>query len=224
MAWSNKELISFGSLTVTDTGWDAARASTYSINCVQVRICIWCLVCSCVTLSEDWRRSNSKDSSIFQFGWICPTPWDPVNSKAAHVLQLYAGMLVMIVQYIVQKFEKQLSPASRLVALVMLPTLYPSQVAKPSLSHRSLHQLIVTRLPNHWKDRFIMTLIKNKPASLEATLVRNSAHVLTGVKCRATSIAKKLEYLVCQFMCNNIGNPLLCPRISFLIRVEYLNK
>ena len=40
---------------------------------------------------------------------------------------------------------------------------------------------------------------KNKLASLEATLVRNSAHpltysltdLLTGVKCRATSVAKK---------------------------------
>ena len=36
---------------------------------------------------------------------------------------------------------------------------------------------------------------KNKLASLEATLVRNSAHSLTysltGVKCRATSVAKK---------------------------------
>ena len=35
---------------------------------------------------------------------------------------------------------------------------------------------------------------KNKLASLEATLVRNSAHLLThsltGVKCRATSVAK----------------------------------
>ena len=29
MAWSNKELISFGSLTVTDTGWEASRASTW---------------------------------------------------------------------------------------------------------------------------------------------------------------------------------------------------
>ena len=37
----------------------------------------------------------------------------------------------------------------------------------------------------------------NKLASLEATLVRNSAHslnhLLTGVKCRATSVAKKLS-------------------------------
>ena len=38
--------------------------------------------------------------------------------------------------------------------------------------------------------------LKNKLASLEATLVRNSAqrltHSLTGVKCRATSVAKNL--------------------------------
>ena len=38
---------------------------------------------------------------------------------------------------------------------------------------------------------------QNKLASLEATLVRNSAHPLThsliGVKCRATSVAKKLQ-------------------------------
>ena len=37
---------------------------------------------------------------------------------------------------------------------------------------------------------------ENKLASLEATLVRNSAqrptHLLTGVKCRATSVAKKV--------------------------------
>ena len=40
-------------------------------------------------------------------------------------------------------------------------------------------------------------LSENKLASLEATLVRNSAdlltYLLTGVKCRATSVAKKMN-------------------------------
>ena len=44
------------------------------------------------------------------------------------------------------------------------------------------------------KKRFTNTHINNKLASLGATLVRNSAHPLTysltGVKCRATSVAK----------------------------------
>ena len=43
------------------------------------------------------------------------------------------------------------------------------------------------------------TLITNKLASLEATLVRNSAqrltYLLTGVKCRATSVAKNSNFL-----------------------------
>ena len=41
---------------------------------------------------------------------------------------------------------------------------------------------------------------KNKLASLEATLVRNSAHLLndllTGVKCRATSVAKNMVFII----------------------------
>ena len=40
-----------------------------------------------------------------------------------------------------------------------------------------------------------MLVVKNKLASLEATLVRNydpAGHLLTGVRCRATSVAKKL--------------------------------
>ena len=51
---------------------------------------------------------------------------------------------------------------------------------------------------------------KNKLASLEATLVRNSAHLinhlitylLTGVKCRATSVAKNTLYIchICNFL------------------------
>ena len=46
------------------------------------------------------------------------------------------------------------------------------------------------------KDMYLNDDIKkNKLASLEATLVQNSAHSLTyslkGVKCRATSVAKK---------------------------------
>ena len=38
----------------------------------------------------------------------------------------------------------------------------------------------------------------NKHASLKATLVRNSAHLLTGVRCRATCVAKNLLQLTLQ--------------------------
>ena len=52
---------------------------------------------------------------------------------------------------------------------------------------RSLSGGVPKNLSLHWMK-------KNKLASLEATLVRNSAHslthLLTGVKCRATSVAK----------------------------------
>ena len=54
------------------------------------------------------------------------------------------------------------------------------------------------------KDKFVreeilIPAVSNKLASLEATLVQNSAHSLThsltGVRCRATSVAKKFILL-----------------------------
>ena len=51
MAWSNKELISFGSLTVTDTGWEASRASTW------YDFPIFCQFCPCCVLP--WVRIDA---------------------------------------------------------------------------------------------------------------------------------------------------------------------
>ena len=42
----------------------------------------------------------------------------------------------------------------------------------------------------------LFSLSENKLASLKAKLVRNSAHSLTGVRCRATSVAKKQFVLI----------------------------
>ena len=54
-----------------------------------------------------------------------------------------------------------------------------------------------------WCERLRRTPNFNKLASLRATLVRNSAdsltHLLTGVKCRATSVAKKRQRANIQF-------------------------
>ena len=69
-----------------------------------------------------------------------------------------------------------------------------SESARMYLSQIS--NIAVGLMVNFQKLNFIF---KNKLASLEATLVRNSAHPLThlltysltGVKCRATSVAKK---------------------------------
>ena len=42
-------------------------------------------------------------------------------------------------------------------------------------------------------------LCKNKPASLEATQFENTTHQVTGVMCRATSVAKNLKGYILHF-------------------------
>ena len=83
---------------------------------------------------------------------------------------------------------------------------------------RSLSGGVPKNLSLHWMK-------KNKLASLEATLVRNSAHslthLLTGVKCRATSVAKKImcvQYntLHYTFQCNMFQKERCLKWISFL--------
>ena len=57
--------------------------------------------------------------------------------------------------------------------------------------------------PFIWLFASNSNLAENKLASLEATLVRNSAHSLTdsltGVRCRATSVAKNINWDIIKF-------------------------
>ena len=115
---------------------------------------------------------------------------------------------ISIFSQVLQLFSSFLVPLLNFVSLMTLKEL-AKKTGSPWETMRVRH-LEFEKVLIGWHLSVVMALSvvsevlstcwDNKLASLEATLVRNSAHLLTylltGVKCRATSVAKKNADLV----------------------------
>ena len=179
MAWSNKELISFGSLTVTDTGWEASRASTW------YDFPIFCQFCPCCVLP--WVRIDAD-----QIQKTLPLPNLVVSVQHPEIQSIQKS----------KHSNKQFPPTSR------RPYIRARWQSLRWATGRSTNSLSPSCQTTG--DNVQWTIVQLDPIG---QLDQNSA--FQRAFCQAA-------HLMCQFMCNNIGNPLLCTGICFLFGVEHL--
>ena len=188
MAWSNKELISFGSLTVTDTGWEASRAST------------WC------------------NFPIFRQFFPCVLPWARIDADQIQKTLPLPNLVVSVQHPEIQSIQKskhsnkQFPPTSR---RPYIRARWQSLRWATGRSTNSLSPSCQTTGDNaQWTIGSNWTIGQCPVDNWTiGQLDQNSA--FQRAFCQAA-------HLMCQFMCNNIGNPLLCTGICFLFGVEHL--